>query len=126
MTVFYATTITEIGPEARDLIGGGMLILFAAGAPPELAEISVLHQVKSGPTVAAPTVGSELRIGSVSTRLTAIGETAWKKVADLGHVVINFNGSIETGRPGELYVAPVDREALAAAIAVGAEISISG
>jgi PTS system glucitol/sorbitol-specific IIA component len=126
VTLFYATTITEIGPEARDLIGGGMLILFAAGAPPELAEISVLHQVKSGPTITAPSVGSELRIGAVSTRLTAIGETAWRKVAELGHVVINFSGATETGRPGELYAAPIEQDALASAIAVGAEISISG
>jgi PTS system glucitol/sorbitol-specific IIA component len=126
VTVFYATTITGVGPEAKDLIGGGMLILFAEGAPPELAEISVLHRVKSGPTGAAPSVGAELRIGALTTRLTAIGETAWRKVADLGHVVINFSGSTETGRPGELYVAPVDPEALASAVAVGAEISISG
>jgi PTS system glucitol/sorbitol-specific IIA component len=125
VTIFYATTITEIGPEARDLIEGGMLILFAAGAPPELAEISVLHRAKDGPTANAPPVGSNLRIGSVTTRLTAIGATAWKKVADLGHVVINFDGSGESGRPGELCVAPVSTQELASAIAVGAEIVIS-
>jgi len=123
---YYATTITQIGPEARDLIEGGMLILFAAGAPAELAEISVLHRVKQGPSAGAPPVGAQLRIGSLSTSLTAIGDAAWRKVADIGHVVINFSGASQSERPGELHVAPVAGADLAAAISVGAEISISG
>ena len=126
MTTFYRTTITAIGEEARDLLGGGMLILFAAGAPPELAEISVLHQAEGAPAGDPPPVGAELRIGELATRLTAIGETAWRKVAEMGHVVINFNGSTLPGRAGELYAAPVDAQALAGAVAVGATITISG
>ena len=44
MTVLYETTIKEIGPEAADLLEGGVLILFRVGAPRELAEVAVLHE----------------------------------------------------------------------------------
>jgi Phosphotransferase system sorbitol-specific component IIA len=124
MTVFYQTKITDVGPEVAELIEGGVLILYAVGAPPELAEVSVLHRVQAGPTAEAPPVGSELRIGDVSAALTAIGELAWKKVADIGHVVINFDGADTAGRPGELCASRVDADILRRALAPGAEIAI--
>ncbi len=124
MTLFYRTTITEVGPEVADLLAGGILILYAAGAPPELAEVSVLHQVESGPTADAPPVGAVLSIGAAGAALTAIGELAWQKVADIGHVVINFDGAAIAGRPGELCASPVDPDALLAALVPGAEIAI--
>lgn len=124
MTVFYRTKITDVGPEVAELLEGGVLILYAAGAPPELAEVSVLHTVQSGPTPDAPPVGAELRIGDVSAALTAIGELSWKKVADIGHVVINFDGADTAGRPGELCAAPVDPTILHGALVSGAEIVI--
>jgi PTS system glucitol/sorbitol-specific IIA component len=124
MTVFYRTKITDVGPEVAELLEGGILILYAAGAPPELAEVSVLHTVQSGPTADAPPVGAELRIGDVSAALTAIGELSWKKVADIGHVVINFDGADTAGRPGELCASPVDPNILHGALVSGAEIVI--
>ena len=42
MSVFLKTRVTEIGPEVADLAEGGVVILFADGSPPELAEVSVL------------------------------------------------------------------------------------
>jgi PTS system glucitol/sorbitol-specific IIA component len=125
MTVFYRTKITDVGPEVAELIEGGVLILYAEGAPPELAEVSVLHRVEEGPTADAPPVGAELRIGEVSARLTAVGELAWKKVADIGHVVVNFDGAATAGRPGELCAAPIDAELLKSALVAGAEIAVT-
>jgi PTS system glucitol/sorbitol-specific IIA component len=124
MTVYYQTKITDVGSEVPELIEGGVLILYAAGAPPELAEVSVLHEVQAGPTADAPPVGTRLRIAGVSTTLTAVGELAWKKVAEMGHVVINFDGAETTGRPGELCAAQVDPENLLSALVSGAEIVI--
>ena len=124
MTVFYRTKITDVGPEVAELLEGGVLILYAAGAPPELAEVSVLHRVQSAPSAGAPPVGARLRIGEVATTLTAIGELSWKKVGDIGHVVINFDGAATAGRPGELCAAPVDPGALSGALVSGAEIVI--
>ena len=44
MTTLYHTKISDVGAEAPDMLSGGVLILFKVGAPPELAEVSVLHE----------------------------------------------------------------------------------
>jgi PTS system glucitol/sorbitol-specific IIA component len=124
VTDYFRTVVTDVSDEARELVEGGILILFAEGAPPELAEVSVLHRVKMAPTVESPAVGAELRLGGVSARVTAIGDYAWKKIGEMGHVVINFNGADSTPRPGEICVSPVDAAALNAVLTPGAEILI--
>ncbi len=123
---YYRTVISEVGPEVRDLLEGGVLILYADGAPPELAEVSVLHRVAEGPTQDAPPIGAEIVIGSVTARLTAIGEYAWNKIGDMGHVVINFDGATTAGRPGEINASPIATATLGDALKPGAAIIISG
>jgi PTS system glucitol/sorbitol-specific IIA component len=44
MSLIWKTEITDVGPEVADLAEGGVVIFFASGAPPELAEVSVLHR----------------------------------------------------------------------------------
>lgn len=125
MTTYYRTLITQVGPDVADLIDGGMLILFADGSPPELAEVSVLHRVAEGPTPEAPPIGTEISIGAVTAKLTAIGDYAWNKIGDMGHVVINFDGATSAGRPGEINATPVAASALSAALTSGAAIVFS-
>ena len=120
----FSTVITAVSDEARELVEGGVLILFAEGAPPELAEVSVLHRVAFEPTAAPPAVGATLNVAGFSTRITAIGEYAWKKIGEIGHVVINFNGATEAPRPGEIAGEEVDLVGLAKALRPGAEIWI--
>ena len=120
---YYKTVISEVGPEVRDLLEGGVLILYADGAPPELAEVSVLHRAEQVHTE-APRSGAQLRIGEVSAVVTAVGPTAWNKVNEMGHVVINFNGSSVAERPGEICTQPVDTDALLACIRSGTVIEI--
>lgn len=124
MTVYFRTKITDVGSEVPELIEGGILILYATGAPPELAEVSVLHTVQVGPTVEAPSAGDRLRVGDVSAMLTAVGDLAWRKVADIGHVVINFDGADTAGRPGELCASRIEPHVLLSALVAGAEIMI--
>lgn len=119
MTKLYRTTISEVGPEAPDMLSGGVLILFEHGAPPELAEVSVMHRPDAKPG-AAPKPGAVLAIGKLSVKITAVGDTAWKKVADLGHVVINFNGAKRAERPGEICVEACDLDEVAAQLKSGA------
>ena len=101
MTPLFATTVDAVGPEAAELMDAGVLILFASGAPPELAEISVTHDVLTAGTD-APLAGDVLRIDADHVRITAIGDTAWRKTCDLGHVVLSFNGASIAERPGEI------------------------
>lgn len=124
MAIYLKTQITSVGPDVADLAEGGVVILFADGAPPELSEVSVLHKPEVGPTEEAPKVGDPITIGAIEARITAVGETAWKKVVDLGHVVVNFNHAASAERPGEICAAAVDSEALKAALAIGEPITI--
>ena len=104
---------------------GGVLILFKLGAPPELAEVSVLHEPheKIG---SAPKPGDMLSIGKLNLKITAVGDTAWKKVADLGHVVINFNAATHAERPGEICVEARHADEVAKALTPGAAIEFRG
>lgn len=125
MTVLLRTRVTAIGPEVADLAEGGVIILFADGSPPELAEVSVLHKAEQGPSDGAPPVGASIVIGPVSATITAIGATAWAKVLDIGHVVISFNGATTAERPGEICASPVDTDALVAALTPDTVITIA-
>ena len=122
--VLLRTVVTEVGPDVADLLDGGVLILFAAGAPPELAEVSVLHRVEEAVAEQGPVPGATLRIGPIATTLTGVGTLAWAKVREMGHVVVNFNGSATPERPGELCAGQVDLAKLGAALRPGAEIVV--
>ncbi|MBZ9740890.1 MULTISPECIES: PTS glucitol/sorbitol transporter subunit IIA [unclassified Mesorhizobium] len=125
MSVLLKTRVTAIGPEVADLAEGGVVILFADGSPPELAEVSVLHRTEQGPSDGAPAKGASITIGPVSAVITAVGSSAWSKVLEMGHVVISFNGAPEAERPGEICASPVDAQALVAALKTDAIITIA-
>ncbi|MGB3502645.1 MAG: PTS glucitol/sorbitol transporter subunit IIA [Mesorhizobium sp.] len=124
MALHLKTKITKVGPEVAELAEGGVLILFADGAPAELAEVSVLHLAESGPSEQEPAAGTAVRIGDLQATITAVGDKAWAKVRDIGHVVISFNGAGEAERPGEICASEVGGDALAAALVPGAQITI--
>lgn len=120
----YLTEVTEIGPEAAEFLEAGLLILFQAGAPPELAEIAVLHEPISGPREAAPEVGDVLVVGSREFRITAIGSKAWKNVQDLGHAVFKFSGFEEAELPGEIHLEQQGADELGEIVQPGARVEI--
>src|SRR5690606_31713778 len=125
MTVLLKTRVTAIGPEVADLAEGGVVILFADGSPPELAEVSVLHRSDQGPSEEAPPIGASITIGDVSAKITAVGATAWNKVREIGHVVISFNGAAQADSPGEICATEVDTQALVAALTPDTVITIA-
>lgn len=125
MSVLLRTRVTAVGPEVADLAEGGVVILFAEGSPPELAEVSVLHKAEHGPSEGAPPVGASIAIGPVSATITAIGASAWSKVREIGHVVISFNGATQAERPGEICASEVDPQSLVAALAADTVITIA-
>ncbi len=121
METIYLTEFTELGPEVPEFLDMGLLVLFKAGAPPELAEMSAMHEPESF-REEPPRAGDMLIIGSRELRITAIGEKAWKNVRELGHVVLKFNGQDQTELPGEIYVEETDR--LSELIRPGARLEI--
>ncbi|WP_435655203.1 PTS glucitol/sorbitol transporter subunit IIA [Brucella pituitosa] len=126
MSIHLKTRITAIGPEVADLAEGGVLILFADGSPPELAEVSVMHVVEEGPEASAPAVGARITIGSLNAEITAVGDSAWQKVREIGHVVISFTGAQSTDRPGEICATEIAGEELVSVLKEGQIIIIGG
>lgn len=122
--IYYRTVVTEVGEEVADLLDGGVLIFYAHGAPPALAEVSILHQVQDEIVDHLPSVGSFIKLGDLRTQVTAIGDTAWHKVKELGHVVISFNASAKAERPGEICVHVLDTELVKSAMVKGCMVTI--
>ena len=122
--MYLQTEITGIGPEVAEMAEGGVVILFAEGAPPELAEVSVVHKVANEPSDAEPPVGASVHIGSISAKITGVGPTAWAKMKSMGHIVFAFNGGDASDRPGEICVTKVSLQDLLAQLKAGNRISI--
>lgn len=123
--IYLRTTVTEVGEEVPELLEGGVLVLYADGAPPALAEVAVQHRTDGEVVDQAPPVGARLMLGDLTTQVCAVGETAWHKVRDLGHVVLNFNGASRAERPGEICVEPREALAVRRALASGSTICIA-
>ncbi len=122
-TTLFRTTISAIGAEVSDLIEGGVLILFDSSAPPELAEVSVLHH-DAGPVGRAPVPGDRLHVGTEALCITAVGETAWQKISDIGHVVFNLSGATTAERPSEICLESVSAATLLEVLEPGAVLEI--
>jgi glucitol/sorbitol PTS system EIIA component len=120
----YLTEVTEIGPEVAEFLEAGLLILFGAGAPQELAEIAVLHKPISGPREDPPAAGDVLAVGSREFRITAVGSKAWQNIQDLGHAVFKFSGSGEAELPGEIHLEGQGAEGLGEIVRPGTRVEI--
>jgi PTS system glucitol/sorbitol-specific IIA component len=77
-------------------------VLFEIGAPPELAEFSILHE--HGPLKGEVVVGDIVLIDSESFRVTAVGDVANQNLANLGHLIMKCNGLTEPELPGDVCV----------------------
>jgi PTS system glucitol/sorbitol-specific IIA component len=119
----YLTEVTELGPEVAEFMEAGLLILFQAGAPPELAEIAVLHEPISR-REDPPEPGDVLAIGPQEFRITAVGSKAWQNIQDLGHAVFRFSGSVEAELPGEIHLEERGAEDLAGTVRPGVRVEI--
>ncbi len=97
----YRATITSWGPDALGFLeeeGCHFLIIFNEDAPPELAEIAVLHT--KAELTADPVVGDTLTLCGKTFKITAIGDEALHTLRQLGHCTLTFTGGSEPERPG--------------------------
>jgi len=123
MEPIYSTEVTEIGPEVPEFLEAGLLILFKAGAPPELAEIAVLHEpttVREEP----PKPGDVISFGDREYRIVALGYKAWENVLTLGHAVFKFDGAEEAELPGEITLDGPDSSTLGEVVKPGVRVEI--
>lgn len=124
MQEIYLTQITEIGPDVASLLQeAGILITFETGAPPELAELSVLHRHEHS-REEPPEPGDVLSIGSQRFRITAVGSKCWENMLKLGHASFKFNDAEEAGLPGEICVQSAGAEGVVDLLEPGTRLNI--
>lgn len=124
MGSIYLTEVTNVGPEVAEFLEeAGTLVLFEEGAPPELAEMSILHE-HSERRDEPPEVGDVMVIGSKEFRITAVGEGAWKTMLQLGHASFKFNGAEEVELPGEICLEEQGSEDIGEDILPGVQVEI--
>ena len=102
----YEATITEIGPLVDEFIEHKILVLFGAEAPEELAEFSVLHD---GTELHDPiAAGDTVHLDDHAYQVLAVGEVVNANLANLGHLILKFNGLDEPEMPGDVNVEDED------------------
>jgi len=131
LTLKYHAVVQEVGPMVEEFLPHGILIFFGAAAPAELREVSVIHD---GSDLIAPLqVGDLLKLAAPEDgegdtpppswfRITAVGDMANPNLAELGHLVVHFDGATTPNLPGTVSVEP----ALEALPMVGAIFELYG
>ena len=96
----YKALFTQIGPLVSEFVDHGILVLFGVSAPEELAEFSIIHD---GLELTAPLeAGDMVEIGGETYAILAVGEVANTNLANLGHLVLKFNGQNVPEMPGDV------------------------
>jgi glucitol/sorbitol PTS system EIIA component len=98
----YKATVTEIGPLVGEFTEAGILVFFGDDAPPELREFSIIHDGKELIEDVVP--GDAVIIDDSHYNVLAVGEVANKNLANLGHLIIKFNGKDQPELPGDVCV----------------------
>jgi glucitol/sorbitol PTS system EIIA component len=122
----YLTEVTKVGPEVDGFLEEAKtLVLFEEGAPPELAEMSVLHEHKER-REEPPEAGDIMFIDDREFRITAVGGSAWKNMLQIGHASFKFNGAEEVELPGEICLEELGSEGISESIQPGVQLEIRG
>lgn len=99
--------ILEIGSMVPAFEEEMIVILFGESAPPELRDISIVHNYKSDnidETILK--VGTKIKIGSYEYTITEAGSAANENFQELGHVAIYMKRGSEELLPGSIIVEP--------------------
>lgn len=115
----YATTVSEVGPDAPAFLAENMAITFGGNAPAELRLFCYL--LEPAQLEGSLALGQRVLIGEQTWTITAIGAVAEANLSKLGHVTLVFDGASEPRLPGALHVAGPDE---APALAEGVRVVI--
>lgn len=98
----YASKVVTVGREAMEFAATHLLVLFGAGVPAELAEISIVHHPIRMNNEPILVVHNTLVIGDSQFVLEEVGSQAEENFRSLGHVVLTE--SSESILPGQVRV----------------------
>lgn len=101
-TTVYQTTVTAVGEQVPAFLEHGILIFFADHAPPELHDISVLHDVATSDD--GPQPGDLIQLGDTEIEVLAVGDVVRDNLLNLGHMDLKADGLTEAKLPGDVCV----------------------
>lgn len=96
----YKTEIIQIGEMVEDFLKDKLLIVFDETAPPELAEIAVVHTKNE--LSKDVDLGDTIQFGQYFYEVTAVGEEANKTLLSMGHCSFSFTGEDQAKLPGQI------------------------
>lgn len=91
MMMTETSKILEIGDEAKEMAGIGMLILFGDQAPVGLREYCLIHD--QGQKIETLFENDKLLLGEHQYTVEHVGKTAVESFNTIGHVTLKFNQS---------------------------------
>jgi PTS system glucitol/sorbitol-specific IIA component len=106
MTAHYQSTVTEIGELVPAFIAEGMLVFFGEGAPEELRDFCIMHEVSHKQDQLV--VGDYVVIDSYEFEILAVGDVANENLMNLGHLNLKANGNTQPDLPGDVCIAEVE------------------
>ncbi|MBN9653395.1 PTS glucitol/sorbitol transporter subunit IIA [Halobacillus sp. GSS1] len=106
MKQIYYTEVTELGEMVMEFLEEKMIILFKQGAPAELEEFCVSHEINQLKEDIQP--NDTLKVNDQAFQITGVGSAVNKNLASLGHITLKFDGSQEPELPGTLSLEDVD------------------
>lgn len=110
----YKATITKLGECSLDFLDEycNFIIIFDEDAPPELAEISVMHTKSK--VIEDPMKGDKVHICGVEYTISDVGWEAVNTLREMGHCTLSFKGLKTVERPGiiELIGEPIKAQQL--------------
>ncbi|RJQ42402.1 MAG: PTS sorbitol transporter subunit IIA [Anaerolineaceae bacterium] len=98
----YQGKIISIGPLVDEFKQAGILVFFGENAPEELVEFSIIHDASE--LVEPLEVGDTISLGEENFKVLSVGEVANTNLANLGHLIMKFNGEAEARLPGDVNV----------------------
>lgn len=98
----YHATVIHVGPLLYEFTDAGILVFFGEDAPQELFDFAVIHDGKILHADLVP--GDLVKLDSEVYKILAVGEVANTNFANLGHLVLKFNGADEVELPGDVCV----------------------
>lgn len=96
--------ILEVGAMVEDFKSGMFFILFGESAPPELREVSVIHEYEKSDDGVYFEQGTKITIKGVQYTVEEVGNQANKNFDELGHVSVYL--SEHEILPGAIRVSP--------------------
>jgi len=116
----YRTTITSIGPIAKEMLEAKLLIIFNNNAPAELGEMCYLHTIEELKNDIE--VGDRVYLGDTFYTVKAVGSVVNQTMRTMGHCTLCFNGAEVAQIPSQIELEAKDIEPN---LSVGDEIRIT-